>query len=111
MSARVKRFVAVLLAGVIFLAGSGFNGAFAAAVEHDLGIESSLGRAPSDDGEVHRKCEHGCASHLSVHLTAPTQETLSILIVAAAEPESVPPLRATPARRDSFFRPPRYSLA
>ena len=111
MLGRVKRILAVLLAGVIFLAGSGFNGAFAAAVEHDLGIESSLGSPPSDDGEMHKKCEHGCASHLSVHLTTLTQEALSILIVTAAEPESVPLLRATSARLDSFFRPPRYSLA
>lgn len=112
MSARVKRILAVLVAGIILLAGSGFSGAFAAAVEHGLGIESSLASQPSDDGEVHRKCDHGCATHLSVHLTTLTEaQPLSILIEAVAEPQSGPMWRATSARRDSFFRPPRCSLA
>jgi hypothetical protein len=112
MFARIKRNVAVLLAGIILLAGSGFSGAFAAAVEHAVGIESSLATPPSEDGEVHRKCEHGCASHLSVHLTMLTQaQPLSILVEAPAEPQSGALYGAISARPDSFFRPPRYSLA
>ena len=112
MLRRVKRFLAVLLAGVILLAGSGFSGAFAAAVEHGLGIESSLEGTSSDDGGAHKKCEHGCASHLSVHLTTLTHaRPLSISIETAAEPESGALPRAISARLDSFFRPPRYSLA
>ena len=112
MLARIKRILAVLLAGIILLAGSGFSGAFTAAVEHGLGIESPLASAPSDEGGAAKKCEHGCASHLSVHLTTLTEaQPLSIHVDAAAEPQSGPLLRATSARLDSFFRPPRYFLA
>jgi len=42
MFARFKRFLSVLLSATILLAGSGFSGAFVAAVEHGLGIELAL---------------------------------------------------------------------
>lgn len=113
MLTRLKRVIAVVLAAAILLAGSGFGDAFAAALEHSLGIESSLAPAPSEGGDAsNNKCEHGCAGHLNVHLTTLTDaHPFPMPVGASSEQKANPVFCVLPSRPDSFFRPPRVSLA
>ena len=112
MSARFRKFVAVLISAAVLLGGSGFSGAFANALEHDLGIETQLGDAAPDTGLDSKTCSHGCGSHLAAHLIVLTDGGPSIVLVQAGVQRTVLPL-AVPlgSRNDSFFRPPRSSPA
>lgn len=112
MSTRLKRVLAAFLAGAILLAGSGFSGAFAAGIEHGLGVESQLVSPPSEGGETAKKCDHGCAGHFGAHLVSLIESQPPFLPAAATDRQSgAPVFRAVSARLDSFFRPPRISLA
>jgi len=107
-----RKAVLVLLSAAVLLGGSGFSGALAAAIQHDLGMELSLDGSSSDSDGREGSCTHGCAGHLSVHLLAVTSaggpEPLIAVTVQRGARATVQPL---PFPRDSFFRPPRVSLA
>jgi hypothetical protein len=107
-----RKAVVALLCAVIVLGGSGFSGVFAAAIQHDLGVEHSLdGSLPDSDGR-NGGCTHGCAAHLCVHLLAVTQAVQpSLLVKATAERGARVLIPAPPFLTDSFFRPPRVFLA
>jgi len=110
----IRNLVSLLLCASIALAGSGFAGSYASALEHALGVEAELaqpGEAQDSGGE--RGFEsHGCAAHLAVHLE-------SLAAVAGPELHVDPGLtialssvvRSTSARPSPFFRPPRLLLA
>lgn len=112
MSARFRKFLAVLISAAVLLGGSGFSGAFASALEHDLGIETQLGDSAPDTESEGKTCNHGCATHLAAHLVVLTDGGPSIVLVQAGVQRTVLPV-AVPlvSRNDSFFRPPRSSLA
>ena len=112
MSTRLNRVLAAFLAVAILLAGSGFSGAFSAGMEHCLGIESQLVSAPSEGGEAAKKCDHGCAGHFSPHLVTLIEvQLLFVPSASTARQSSTPLFGVISARSDSFFRPPRTSLA
>lgn len=112
MHRRLRQFVAVFLAGAILLAGSGFNGAVALEMEHGLGIEPATQQpAPGHSGGT-GSADHGCAGHLTSHLLTLTESRpLAFVAEPAAECELHPASSPPAARPDSFFRPPRFSLA
>lgn len=112
MSMRLKRSLAAFLAGAILLAGSGFGSTFAAGIEHGLGIESSLFASPAEGSDSGKKCEHGCAGHFTAHLVTLIDAQLPLVPAATAAMQSATPaFGVIAARPDSFFRPPRTSLA
>lgn len=114
MLSRLRRLVAVVLAGAVLVAGGGFGGAFAAAMEHSLGVESPLAPASSsEEGDASNgKCDHGCAGHLSVHLTTLTDAQAWPAPVGASSGQKPDPASCAPSSPpDSFFRPPRVLLA
>lgn len=103
-------FTLVLCVAVLF-SGSGFASAYAGAVEHDLGIEASLGSPddrPASGGERSGACDHGCAGHLSVHLLS-IAASPAFLFQIPGTPllEPLPDTRAVLALPSPFFRPPR----
>ena len=107
-------FTLVLCVAVLF-SGSGFASAYAGAIEHDLGIEASLGspdKAPATGGERSGICDHGCAGHLSGHLLS-IGSSAAFLFQTAGTPllEPLPDTRAVLALPNPFFRPPRLLLA
>lgn len=100
------------MSAAILFAGSGFSGTFAAGMEHGLGIESQPVSPPSEGGEAAKKCDHGCAGHFSAHLvTLVDAQLLFDPPESTARQSGTPLLRVISARPDSFFRPPRTSLA
>jgi hypothetical protein len=108
----LRKAVLVILSAAILLGGSGLSGAFASAVQHDLGVEqSSDGSLPDGDGRS-GSCNHGCAAHLGVHLLAVSQaadrDPMVAVTVERGVPEIVQPL---PFLQQSFFHPPRVPLA
>lgn len=117
MRERLRRIVAALLAGAILLAGSGFNGAVAlnavaVELERGLGIEPATQQsAPAHSGES-GSADHGCAGHLTSHLLTLTESRpLAFVVEPASAYEPHPASWPPAARPDSFFRPPRFSLA
>ena len=112
VSARFRKFLAVLISAAVLLGGSGFSGAFANALDHDLGIETQLGDAARDTGSEGETCSHGCGAHLAAHLVVMTDGGPAMVLVPAGVQRAVLPLAVfLVSRNDSFFRPPRYSLA
>jgi len=108
----LRKALLVILSAAILIGGSGLSGAFASAVQHDLGIEqSSDSSLPDGDGRS-GSCNHGCAAHLGVHLLAVSQAADPNPMVAVAGerrvPEIVQPLAFL---QESFFHPPRVPLA
>ena len=112
MSHGLRKFVAILLSVAIFFAGTGFGGMFANAIEHDLGIESSLGATASDDGGGAGICVHSCAAHLCIHFLALTEaRPLPVQFRAVRSgAERIPDVDAGTFLPDSSFHPPRFSL-
>jgi hypothetical protein len=107
-----RNAVLVFLSAAILLGGSGFSGAFASAIQHDLGIELSLDGSPSDGDGRNGTCTHGCAGHLCGHLLAVTQAAPpDPLVRATGERGALAFVQAPPFLPDSFFRPPRVFLA
>lgn len=107
-----RKLVAVLMSAAILFAGSGLSGTFAAGIEHGLGIESSAVSPPSETGDSAKKCDHGCAGHFTAHLVTLTDaQALFVPAATTATTSTTPPFGVIPLRRDSFFRPPRSSLA
>ena len=106
-------FTLVLCVAVLF-SGSGFASAYAGAIEHDLGIEASLGSpdGPPASGGERSGDEHGCASHLSLHLLSiASSSALLFQTPGTSLLEPLPDTRALPALPNPFFRPPRLLLA
>lgn len=104
-----------MLCAAVMLAGSGFASAYVGAIEHDLGIEASLGspdKAPATGGERSGICDHGCAGHLSGHLLS-IGSGAAFLFQTAGTPllEPLSDTRAVLALPNPFFRPPRLLLA
>jgi hypothetical protein len=107
----LRKAVLVLLSAILF-GGSGFSGAFASAMQHDLGMELSLEGSPSDDDGRNGSCTHGCAGHLGVHLLAVTQAAQpGVVVVATVERGALAFVQAPPILPDSPFHPPRVFLA
>ena len=107
-------FTLVLCVAVLF-SGSGFASAYAGAIQHDLGIEASLGSPdspPVSGGERSGVCDHGCAGHLSGHLLS-IGSSPAFLFQTAGTPllEPLSDTRAILALPNPFFRPPRLLLA
>lgn len=112
MSRSFRKLAAMLMSAAILFAGSGFSSTFAAGMEHGLGIESPLVSPPSDGGETAKKCDHGCAGHFSAHLvTLIDAQPLFVPAATTVRQLGTPRSGAFSARLDSFFRPPRNSLA
>ena len=108
---RLRQFVALMLCASVFLAGSGYSGAFAAALEHDLETRHALS-GPSGGASQDLACAHGCAAHMGVHLLSLPAEMGSQQSHAAAT--VLPAFRPSAdagVQQSSFFRPPRISLA
>ena len=107
-------FTLVLCVAVLF-SGSGFASAYAGAIQHDLGIETSLGspdNPPAGGGERSGVCDHGCAGHLGGHLLS-IGSSPAFVFQTAGTPllEPLSDTRAVLALPNHFFRPPRLLLA
>lgn len=114
MRRSLQKFMVLMLCAAVMLAGSGFAGAYAGAIAHDLGIETVSGSpadAPLKGGE-RAIDEHGCAAHLGMHLLATTDDAPSLFPVPARSTlEPRPDARVFPALPDLFYRPPRLLSA
>ena len=111
----LRRVFTLVLCVAVLFSGSGFASAYAGAIEHDLGIEASLGSPdspPASGGERSKICDHGCAGHLSVHLLS-IASSPAFLFQTSGTPvlEPLPDIRAVLALPNPFFRPPRLLLA
>jgi hypothetical protein len=110
-----RRVFSLVLCVAVLFSGSGFASAYAGAIEHDLGIEASLGspdKAPATGGEPSGVCDHGCAGHLTVHLLSIVPSAAFLFQMASKSMlEPMPEIRAVHALPNSFFRPPRLLLA
>jgi hypothetical protein len=115
MRRSLRRVFTLVLCVAVLFSGSGFASTYAGAIEHDLGIESSLGspdNPPASGGERSGVCEHGCAGHLSGHLLS-IASSPALLFQKAETPQlqPLPDTRAVLALPNLFFRPPRLLLA
>lgn len=111
VSAPFRKLVALLISAALLLAGSGYTGAFASSLEHDLGVEMKFGGPVPDEHPQGKVCSHGCGSHLAAHLVVLSNCSGTVaLSVVAAQPAAL--LTAIPLRFrvDSLYRPPQTLL-
>ena len=104
---RLRRFAALALAAVVFLASTGWA---AADASHDLahaaaGTESPL---PSEHGKAPG---HSCATHLTAHLFAPLESKASAVQLTRADlVQPILSVSHATSIADGLFRPPRALL-